>query len=164
MVGNDKVQKYVLDLGIAAYLLMHGHQVIGKQGKAIYFECSSLDEADEFDKLTLDYQPPNDFYTFDSCLMFLKKINECGCKDIEKKGYKTVSDLGVAAYLLMHEYKSSALNVKVMGRKGKFVYFDCPESKDAAFENLSFQYFPSQFHAYDSCLMSLKKVNEHMPR
>ena len=70
------LHKFVNDLGLAAYILMHGYVVIGKKGRSIYFECENDESAKEFDLLILEYQTPNDFYTFDSCIMFLKKINE----------------------------------------------------------------------------------------
>lgn len=158
------IHKFVNDLGIAAYLLMHGYVVIGKKGRSIYFECQSESESVDFDKLVLEYQPPNDFYTFDSCLMFLKKINDHEPVEINNSIHKTVSDLGVAAYLLMHEYDShSRLNIKVVGKRGKYVYFEHPEGKGNEFERRSYQYLPSQFQTYDSNLMALKKIGEYMP-
>jgi len=153
--------KFVNDLGVAAYILMHGYVVIGKKGRSIYFECSSEEEMVEFDNLVLEYQPPNEFYTFDSCLMFLKKINEC--EPPENENNKVVSDLGVAAYLLMHEYRPNAIGLKVIGKRGRHVYFDVPEDKSEVFDRLSYQYLPSQFQSYDSNLMALKKIGEYMP-
>jgi hypothetical protein len=158
------VHKFVNDLGLAAYILMHGYAVIGKKARSIYFECENDEAAKEFDRLVLEYQPPNDFYTFDSCLMFLKKINEYVPEQIEEKTHKVVSDLGVAAYLLMHEYRPKSLGVKVIGKKGKYVYFEHPEGSGEDFERLSYQYLPSQFQTYDSNLMALKKIGEYMPR
>jgi hypothetical protein len=162
MINN--IHKFVNDLGVAAYILMHGYVVIGKRGRSIYFECENEDASKEFDRLVLEYQPPNDFYTFDSCLMFLKKINESVPVDINDDTHKVVSDLGVAAYLLMQEYRPKSLGVKVIGKKGKFVYFEHPEGAGDAFERLSYQYLPSQFQTYDSNLMALKKIGEYMPR
>lgn len=161
---GECVHKYVNDLGVAAYILMHGYAVIGKKARSIYFECESHDAAVEFDRLVLEYQPPNEFYTFDSCLMFLKKINEMVPEQLDETIHKVVSDLGVAAYLLMHEYRPKSLGVKVIGKRGKYVYFEHPEGRDEDFERLSYQYLPSQFQTYDSNLMALKKIGEYMPR
>ena len=159
---GECIHKFVNDLGIAAYLLMHAYTVIGKKGRSIYFECQSEEEAYEFDKLVLEYQPPNDFYTFDSCLMFLKKINDSEPDTTEQ--VKPVPDLGVAAYLLMREYDpQSKLDIKVVGKRGKNVYFHVPEDKTREFERRSYQYLPSQFQTYDSNLMALKKIGEYMP-
>ena len=155
--------KFVNDLGVAAYILMHGYAVIGKRGRSIYFECNNEEEEQEFDRLILEYQPPNEFYTFDSCLMFLKKINEFVPETLDETVHKCVTDLGVAAYLLMKEYQSQSLGVKVIGKKGKYVYFEHPEGKGEDFERLSYQYLPSQFQTYDSNLMALKKIGEYMP-
>ncbi len=161
---EEYIHKFVNDLGVAAYLLMHGFTVIGKKGRSIYFECQSEEESNEFDRLMFDYQPPNEFYTFDSCLMFLKKINEQVPPVVNEKIHKIVSDLGVAAYLLMQEYWEKPLGVKVIGKKGKYVYFEHPEGKGSDFERLSYQYLPSQFQNYDSNLMALKKIGEYMPQ
>ena len=157
------IHKFVNDLGVAAYLLMHGYSVIGKKGRSIYFEVANEGDSRSFDELVLEYQPPNEFYTFDSCLMFLKKINEVVPEDANERTYKIVSDLGVAAYLLMKEYGDKSLGVKVVGKKGKYVYFDCPEGREEEFERLSYQYLPSPFQTYDSNLMALKKIGEYMP-
>lgn len=160
---EECIHKFVNDLGVAAYLLMHGYAVIGKKGRSIYFECQSEDESKAFDRLVLEYQPPNEFYTFDSCLMFLKKINDCEPESLDNSIHKVVTDLGVAAYLLMKEYGEKSLGVKVIGKRGKYVYFEHPEGKGHEFERLSYQYLPSQFQTYDSNLMALKKIGEYMP-
>lgn len=160
---GEYIHRFVNDLGVAAYLLMHGYAVIGKKGRSIYFECQSEEEAKELDRLVLEYQPPNEFYTFDSCLMYLKKINDSIPETLDDNIHKAVSDLGVAAYLLMKEYKEKSLGVKVIGKRGKYVYFEHPEGKGGEFERLSYQYLPSQFQSYDSNLMALKKIGEYMP-
>lgn len=154
--------KFVNDLGVAAYILMHGYAVIGKKGRSIYFECANEEEESEFNRLVLEYQPPNEFYTFDSCLMFLKKINECE-PEAGDGNQKMVSDLGVAAYLLMHEYRPNNIGLKVIGKKGRNVHFLIPEGKMEEFDRMSYKYLPSPFQQYDSNLMALKKIGEYMP-
>ena len=159
---NIPQHRAVNDLGVAAYILMHGYPVIGKRGRSIFFEV--LEDDKDFDELVLEYQPPNEFYTFDSCLMFLKKISELPPRDdLDVDRIKTVADLGIAAYVLMHEYKVKPLGTKVVGKRGKFVYFYVPEGKDTEFERLEYKYLPSQFQTYDSNLMALKKIREYMP-
>jgi dihydropteroate synthase len=96
--------------------------------------------------------------------MFLKKINDLCPGDIDENTHKVVSDLGVAAYLLMHEYRNNAMGVRVVGKKGKYIYFYHPEGRGEDFERLSYEYLPSQFQTYDSNLMALKKIGEYMPR
>lgn len=163
MTDGKVIHKFVNDLGVAAYLLMHAYTVIGKKGRSIYFECHSEDEAKQFDQMVLEYQPPNEFYTFDSCLMFLKKINEFTPDYYDEKIHKVVSDLGVAAYLLMYEYRPKRLGLKVIGKRGRNVYFEHPEGAAEQFRRLSYEYLPSQFQSYDSNLMALKKIGEYMP-
>jgi hypothetical protein len=75
----------------------------------------------------------------------------------EKIVHKCVTDLGAAAYIMMHKYK-------VVGKKGKAVYFEVNESEVNEFDNLQLEYLSSEFHRFDSCLMSLKKINEYMPK
>ena len=161
---SEGIHKFVNDLGVAAYILMHGYAVIGKKARSIYFECEDEEDCKEFNRLVLDYQPPNDFYTFDSCLMFLKKIPEDIPNEIDDNTQKVVNDLGIAAYLLMHEYRPVSIGVKVIGKKGKFVYFEHPEGRGEDFKKLSYQYLPSQFKSYDSNLMALKEIGEYMPK
>ncbi len=76
---------------------------------------------------------------------------------MEKAGYKCVNDLGVAAYIMMHKYK-------VAGRQGKSIYFEVNEKDADEFDNLQMEYLSSEFHRFDSALMSLKKMNEYMPK
>lgn len=163
MVDKRGVVKFVNDLGVAAYLLMHGYSVVGKKGRSIYFECYSDTEAEDFENLVLQYQPPNEYYTFDSCLMFLKKINEYIPDNLDDNVHISVSDLGVAAYLLMHEYRPNSIGIRVVGKRGKHVYFYHPEGKRDDFKRLSYEYLTSQFQTYDSSLMGLKKIGEYMP-
>ena len=73
-MDNKTIHKFVTDLGAAAYIMMHKYKVVGKKGKAIYFEVAS-DETGEFDSLQMEYLS-SEFHRFDSCLMSLKKIGE----------------------------------------------------------------------------------------
>lgn len=70
---------------------------------------------------------------------------------------KSVSDLGAGAYLLMHGYK-------VIGRKGKEFIFEISESEEFEFEQKTLEYLSSEFHRFDSYIMSLKKIGEYLPR
>lgn len=69
---------------------------------------------------------------------------------------KKVGDLGASAYLMMHGYK-------VIGKFGKQIAFEIDETEAAEFEAKTLEYLSSEFHRFDSCLMSLKKINEYMP-
>lgn len=141
-------QKSVSDLGAAAYLLMHNYRVIGRGGKDIYFSTAAGGEQ-EFDRLTLDYLS-SEFHRFDSCLMSLKKLGEY---PPHPECRKFVTDLGAAAYLLMHKYRIS-------GKRGRAVYFEVDDADE--FEEVSLQYLSSDFHRFDSCLMSLKKIPDYV--
>lgn len=70
---------------------------------------------------------------------------------------KTVSDLGAGAYLLMHGYK-------VIGRKAKDFIFEIEESEETEFEQRKLEYLSSEFHRFDSYIMSLKKIGEYSPK
>ena len=69
---------------------------------------------------------------------------------------KSVSDLGVAAYLRMHGFK-------VIGRKNKTIWFEIKEDESSDFERLSFEYVNGPYHDFDANLMLLKKMNEYLP-
>lgn len=142
-------QKCVSDLGAAAYILMHDYKVIGRQGKDIYFATT---DQDKFDELTLDYLS-SEFHRFDSCIMSLKKVAES--KLSYSRNNRFVTDLGAAAYILMHKYK-------VIGRRGKAIYFEVDEDSLDKFDEIALEYLSSDFHRFDSCLMSLKKIGEYI--
>lgn len=67
--------KFVTDLGAAAFLLMHKFKLLGKKGRAFYFDINTKEEEKQFDELNLQYAS-SVFHDFDSKLMSLKKIGE----------------------------------------------------------------------------------------
>lgn len=71
-----------------------------------------------------------------------------------KMAQKRVSDLGMGAYMLMHGYK-------VIGKAGKAIVFEVEEEGLAEFDTKMMEYLNSEYHRFDSCLMSLKKMNEY---
>ena len=144
-------QKSVSDLGAAAYLLMHELKVIGRKGKEIFFALDPKHNSQQFDQLTLDYLS-SEFHRFDACIMSLKKIGEY---PFENKNNRFVTDLGAAAYILMHKYK-------VVGKRGKAIFFEVDDTSAEKFDEVALEYISSDFHRFDSCLMSLKKIGEYI--
>jgi hypothetical protein len=69
---------------------------------------------------------------------------------------KVVSDLGAAAYLLMHGYS-------VIGRKSKDFIFNVNDNEEKDFEQRKLEYLSSEFHRFDSYIMSLKKITDYCP-
>ena len=69
---------------------------------------------------------------------------------------KRVTDLGAGAYLMMHGYK-------VKGRMGKAILFEVEREGVDEFEERKMEYLTSEFLRFDSCLMSLKKIEEYIP-
>ena len=63
---------YVNDLGVAAFIMMHGFKLLRKTHEALYFEVDP-NEVEEFEKLQMDYLN-SEFHRFDSCLMAIKKM------------------------------------------------------------------------------------------
>lgn len=63
----------------------------------------------------------------------------------------SVTDLGIAAYLLM-------MGFKVSSRMGREVLFDIGVDEEAAFNKAKVEYLNSDFHRFDSYLMVLKKM------
>lgn len=141
----------VKDLGRSAYILMHGYKISEILGKSVSFQIEENKE-EIFNEICLDYLS-SEFHRFDSCLLSLKKIGEYTSFS---KNSKHVNDLGVAAYILMHKYK-------LLGKKGRFIYFEVENTKEASekFDELVFEYLISDFHRFDSCLMSIKKLYEY---
>lgn len=145
-------RKSVSDLGAAAYILMHQYKVIGRQGRDIFFTLKDHTTEEKFDQLTLDYLS-SEFHRFDACIMSLKKIGEYPFNST--KSHRFVTDLGAAAYILMHKYK-------VLGKKGKAIYFETEDTEKDSFDEMALEYLSSDFHRFDSCLMSLKKIGEYI--
>jgi len=159
-----KNHKFVTDLGVAAYLLMHQFKVIGKRGNAIYFECGDS-EKEQFEDLVLDYMPPSEFYLFDACLVALKKINSFSASKDKYDHVLSLFDMGQAAYVLMKEYGNHSSGVKCLGKNhDRGIVFVVPKDKEEEFKTTAFEYLGSPFHTFDSCLMSLKKIGEYSPR
>ncbi len=69
----NELYKHVNDLGVAAYIMMHGFKPVNRVGNATYFEVTN-EEFKEFEGLQWNYLT-SDFHRFDSCLMALKKMN-----------------------------------------------------------------------------------------
>jgi regulator of sigma D len=141
------MKKSVSDLGIGAYLMMHGYKVIGRKGKNVVFEINEKD-TEEFERLTMDYlQSP--FHQFDHYIMILKKVYESA----GLQGGRVVADIGTGAYLMMNGYK-------IKGRKAKNLYFEVLEKDNEEFEKLMLDYTNSPYSQFDSWLMSLKKISQ----
>jgi hypothetical protein len=66
------MNNYVNDLGVAAFVMMHGFKIIKKMGNTLYFEVAPGD-VEEFERLQMEYLN-SDFHRFDSFLMAIKKI------------------------------------------------------------------------------------------
>ena len=140
------------DLGVAAYMVMKGHKLAGRQNKTIFFEVRG-DNIRKLKAMKLEYLS-SEFHRFDHCLMSLKKVDEDFDEDFS--GYKFVTDLGAAAFILMHKFR-------IVGRKGKAFYFEVTsEEESKLFDRLSAEYVTSDFHKFDSSLMSVKKLGEFM--
>ncbi len=67
-----------------------------------------------------------------------------------------VTDLGAGVYLMMYSHK-------VEGGKGKEFIFEVNESEGNEFEQRKLEYLSSEFHRFDSYIMSLKKIGEYYP-
>lgn len=146
-----KINKTVSDLGIAAYILMQGYDLLGKKDRDFHFEIEDQEER-KFDELKISYLV-SEFHYFDHCLMGIKKLEEFS-HPIDSKYF--VTDLGAAAYLLMHKFR-------ILGKKGKSYFFDISsQEENNQFQELNLQYANSEFHNFDSKLMSLKKIGSFL--
>lgn len=70
----------------------------------------------------------------------------------EKKIVGKVSDMGSCAYLLMHGFKITGYC-----KHDRAFTFDIYENEKADFEEKQNDYLNSEFHRFDSFLMSIKK-------
>jgi hypothetical protein len=148
-MSKDMVARNVHDLGVAAYILMQAYQLGGRKDKTFIFNVHK-DKLVEFEDLKTSYLF-SEFHYFDHCLMGLKKLEEY---PFGINSNKFVTDLGAAAFLLMHKFK-------LIGKKGRAFYFDInSKDEDKQFDELNLQYTTSEFHDFDSKLMSLKKIGE----
>ena len=146
-MNKEIVSKPVQDLGIAAYVLMHQYQLAGRKEKTFIFKVAK-EKLKEFEDLKTAYLF-SEFHDFDHCLMGLKKLEEY---PFTIESNKFVTDLGAAAFLLMHKFK-------LLGKKGRSFYFDIhTPDEESQFDEMNLQYASSPFHDFDSKLMSLKKI------
>ena len=106
------------------------------------------------EELKIEYLS-SEFHRFDSCLMSLKKMGEYQPEEYDPTC--SVGDLGAGAYLIMHGFKP-------VGREGKNILFEVLESESQDFEEKQLEYLSSDYHRFDSCIMSLKKINPYSPR
>lgn len=74
----------------------------------------------------------------------------------EKCVVKSVSDIGIGAYLMMHGHA-------VLGRRGKNIYFNVPESEQDEFDKLRAEYLNSPYHKFDHYILALKKFGDYLP-
>lgn len=150
---SKQVHKFVSDLGSSAYLLMKGYKPQGRDGKDIVF---IVDESKwrTFEELKIEYLS-SEFHRFDSCLMSLKKMGEYRPENHNPK--HSVGDLGAGAYLIMHGFKP-------VGREGKNIFFEVMGNEEIDFDEKQLEYLSSDYHRFDSCIMSLKKINPYSPK
>lgn len=69
----------------------------------------------------------------------------------ENNVHVRISDLGMSAYLLMHGFTC-------MGKQGRDVIFEVEKTGLRELETRKRAYLTSEFHRFDACLMSLKKM------
>jgi len=68
----ETVRKDIEDLGVAAYLLMHGYKVVSKKDRKYVFEVEESG-LKMFEDREFEYYD-SAFQKFDNCLMTLKKM------------------------------------------------------------------------------------------
>lgn len=140
------MNKEIRDIGIAAYLVMHEFKLYDKREKNFIFSIDLTDQK-KFEDLKISYLS-SEFHHFDSCIMSLKKLEEYA---FELGSDFFTNDLGCAAYLLMHKFR-------LLGKKHRYFYFEISSEEETQFREIMIQYSGSEFHSFDSKLMSLKKI------
>ena len=140
------MNKEIRDIGIAAYLVMHEFKLHDKKEKNFIFSIDPNAQK-KFEDLKISYLS-SEFHHFDSCIMSLKKLEEYA---FELGSDFFTNDLGCAAYLLMHKFR-------LLGKKHRYFYFEISSEEETQFREIMIQYSGSEFHSFDSKLMSLKKI------
>lgn len=135
----------VEDLGVAAYLCLHGYKFDHKKGKQFIFVCE--DTFDAFSRKKFDYIT-SQLHDFDAKLMSLKKLGEYCPRNLDENTVQ-INDLGMAAYLSMNGFK-------IIGRRGTDVFFEIIDSEEE-FLNHKIEYKDSPYRAFDNELRYLKK-------
>ncbi len=74
MQSKKVMRRSVSDLGMAAYIKIHGFRCLGKKNRHWFFEVDES-QANQFDQLTVDYIN-SPMHEFDSAIMSLKKMGE----------------------------------------------------------------------------------------
>lgn len=74
MAESKKIRKAISDLGIAAFVKMHGFKCVGRKTRNFHFDMPEED-IDKFDSLCVEYLG-SAFHNFDAELMALKKLPE----------------------------------------------------------------------------------------
>lgn len=69
---KETIRKKVEDLGVAAFLKMHGFKIAGRKGKDFYFDIK-WEEEKEFHSHQIEYAN-SPFHAFDHEIMALKKL------------------------------------------------------------------------------------------
>jgi hypothetical protein len=78
-------------------------------------------------------------------------------KEMQDMIKKSVSDLGVAAYLKINGFRC-------IGRRGRDYYFEFPKEDEHQFNELQVNYLNSAMHDFDAALMSLKKLSDYVAK
>lgn len=146
------INKFVSDLGSSAYLLMKGNKPMGRHNRDIVFSVEE-EKWRTFEELKIEYLS-SEFHRFDSCLMSLKKMGEYIPEEVDSRF--SVGDLGAGAYLIMHGFKP-------IGREGKYIFFEVTKNEEDDFDEKQLEYISSDYHRFDSCIMSLKKISLFKP-
>ena len=73
-----------------------------------------------------------------------------------EKVMKSVSDLGVSAYVKMNGFKC-------VGKRSRNWYFEMNDDEVNEFEQLRIEYLNSAFHKFDHEIMAMKKMADYLP-
>lgn len=67
--------RFVPDIGIGAYEMMHGFKVLGRKGRNVYFAADDDAASKEFDRLHNEFLS-SPYHQFDHFIMALKKLGD----------------------------------------------------------------------------------------
>jgi hypothetical protein len=144
--------KMIADLGLAAWVKMHGHRITRVEPRRVYFSLPDHNSSDEIESLKVSYVN-SEASAFDSWLMSLKQMPSTNNVDRIDPSVVEVEGLGPSAYI---RFKG---RWRLIGRTSplKYVFYVPVEDQDE-FADLRVSWTNSRLRDFDAAMMSIKML------
>lgn len=142
--------KKIADMGLAAYLKMHGFEISSINKKNIEIEVRNESEENKLKELQMEYVN-SDFCKFDCILMDLKRLPIVS-KDFCSLDLQRVDSLGISSYLQLNRG-----NWILHSRTGRNCFlFKVPESSLESFREKQIAWNNSKLQDFNHEIMAIK--------